>query len=99
DLDSEDLPADAPMEGLEPIAAHTQGEESVQGAEEVPGQGATFDDVPGLEADPREPVTSELPVDAIMGTADGLETSAEGADAATEAPDAWSEIADPLAAG
>jgi len=36
-LGGEDLPADAPMEGLEPIAAHTQGGESVEGAEELAG--------------------------------------------------------------
>ena len=115
-LGGEDLPADAPMEGLEPIAAHTQGEESVQGAEEVPGDDTTSDDVAGLVAvtseavsleteDPAPPaaergwtVTAELPVDAIMGTADVLETSPEGAATATDAPDAWSDIADPLAA-
>ena len=134
DLSGEDLPADAPMDGLEPIAAHTQGEESVQGAEEVAEQGAPSDEVAGLEAvnpddavgavdvqamdgleaavppaAPRDAapegsaaeggwtVTSELPVDAIMGTADVLETAPEGG-AATEAPDAWSDIADPLAA-
>src|SRR5262249_44294456 len=43
DLPGEELPADAPMEGLEPIAAHTQGEESVEGAEEVAGEGAASD--------------------------------------------------------
>jgi hypothetical protein len=168
-IGGEDLPADSPMEGLEPIAAHTQGEESVQGAEDVPDEGATSDEVAGLEmANPREAVeavdvqamtglapglepqaeqgapdaggaealpledpaalqgwaegeseglpletedpaaapppaeggwsvTAELPVDAIMGTADALETSSEGAAPATDAPDAWSDIADPLA--
>src|SRR5882762_2981096 len=49
-LGGEDLPADAPMEGLEPIAAHTQGGESVEGAEEVVGQGTPADAVADLEA-------------------------------------------------
>src|SRR5437667_707758 len=49
-LGSEDLPADAPVEGLEPIAAHTQGDESVEGAEEVSGEGTAADEVIGLQA-------------------------------------------------
>src|SRR5712664_3660183 len=56
-LGGEDLPADAPMEGLEPIAAHTQGEESVEGAEEVAGHGTPADAVADLEAvNPHEAV-------------------------------------------
>ena len=113
-LGGDDLPADAPMEGLEPIAAQTQGGESVEGAEEVAGQGTPADPVPDLEAvnpheappleDPaalqgwREGQTAELPVDAIMGTADVLETAPESPAPASDAPDAWNDIADPLAA-
>ncbi|HYR18821.1 MAG TPA: hypothetical protein VEQ15_04965 [Myxococcales bacterium] len=170
-LGGEDLPADAPMEGLEPIAAHTQGGESVEGAEELAGQGTPADAVADLEAvNPHETVgavevqgidglepgvppqeaegaapdaaaaeapplddpaalqgwaegqnegialeienpaaayapaeggwseTAELPVDAIMGTADVLETAPEDPAPASDAPDAWNDIADPLAA-
>jgi Type II secretion system (T2SS), protein E, N-terminal domain len=127
-LGGEDLPADAPMEGLEPIAAHTQGAESVEGAEELAGQGTAADAVVGFEAanPPQEAgevaletetaapaappadggwneTTAELPVDAIMGTAEVLETAPESAaqDSAAQtndAPEAWSDIADPLAA-
>jgi type II secretion system (T2SS) protein E len=123
-IPGEDLPADAPMDGLEPIAAHVQGEESVQGAEDVAGQGASADAVADLEAanageavfavdvqtmEELEPgagaqesagapaqAADELPVEAIMGTADVLGTAPEGA--GSDAPDAWNEIADPLAA-
>src|SRR5712692_3438009 len=114
ELGGEDLPADAPMEGLEPIAAHAQGAQSVEGAEEVAGQGAPADPVADVEAvnpheaapleDPaalqgwREGQTAELPVDAIMGTADVLETAPESPAPASDAPDAWNDIADPLAA-
>ncbi len=122
-IPGEDLPADAPMEGLEPIAAHVQGEESVQGAEDVAGQGAPAGALSDLEAaNAREAVfavdvqtmeelepgagaqesagapaqaADELPVEAIMGTADELGTAPEGA--GSDAPDAWNEIADPLA--
>jgi len=140
-LGGEDLPADAPMEGLEPIAAHTQGGESVEGAEEFAGQGSPADAVADLEAvNPREAAeappledpaalqgwaegqnegvaletenlapphapaeggwseTAELPVDAIMGTADVLETAPESPAPASDAPEAWNDIADPLAA-
>jgi Type II secretion system (T2SS), protein E, N-terminal domain len=111
ELPTEDLPADAPVEGLEPIAAHTQGEESVQGAEDVAGEGVASDAVVGLEAanPPLDagggapdaasaeapPLEAELPVDAILGTA---QTEAEAQGQASDAPDAWSDIADPLAA-
>ena len=127
-IEGDDLPADAPMEGLEPIAAHTQGAQSVEGGEEIAPQGGAADaEAPPLEdpaalpgwgeaqaedvalatedrAPPQAPgegrwtVTAELPVDAIMGTADVLETPAENAPVASDAPDAWSDIADPLAA-
>ena len=127
EFDGGDLPADAPMEGLEPIAAHTQGEQTVEGAEEFAGQGSAGDAMAGLEqasppqdwgegqgeavglengnqappqdgGDNRWNKTGELPVDAIMGTADVLETPVENAPVASDAPDAWSDIADPLAA-
>src|SRR5712692_5049033 len=114
-LDGEDLPADAPMEGLEPIASHTQGAESVEGAEDFQDQGTAEDAVDGLEAanlaqdaevaaaesEPSEgswTKTGELPIDAILGTADAIETDAGSPAPASDAPDAWSDIADPLAA-
>jgi hypothetical protein len=54
-IDGDDLPADAAVDGLEPIAAHTQGGERIEGNEEVQGQGDAADPVDGLEqANPRE---------------------------------------------
>src|SRR5712671_618740 len=126
-LGGEDLPADAPMEGLEPIAAHTQGGESVEGAEELAGAEGAAAEAPPLEdpaalqgwaegqnegvaletenpAPAHAPAeggwseTAELPVDAIMGTADVLETAPESPVPASDAPEAWNDIADPLAA-
>jgi hypothetical protein len=86
DLIGEDLPSDAPMEGLEPIAAHTQGEESVEGAEEVAGQGFAADAVAGLEeANPPEAAfVAEVP--AMDGLEQGVEqVGGAGADGSEEA--------------
>jgi hypothetical protein len=148
-LEGGDLPADAPMEGLEPIAAHSQGETSLEGADGIapPGAEAASGDQPvpledpsalqgwaegsqegvpldaaqspesGGEPEGAVPVAApartwgeptippsasqqgadELPIDAILGTADVLE-HAEATPAAADAPDAWSDISDPLAA-
>jgi Type II secretion system (T2SS), protein E, N-terminal domain len=145
DIEGGDLPADAPMDGLEPIAAQTEGEASFDGAEEIAqsnGEAAAADEPVPLE-DPSalqgwaegaqegmpletpgsgepsaahaaapapvtawgEPTipplagqgTDELPIDAIMGTADVLE-QAEATPASADAPDAWSDVSDPLAA-
>jgi type II secretion system (T2SS) protein E len=91
-IDGEDLPADAPMEGLEPIAAHAQGEQSVEGAEEVAGQGTPADAVIGLEeANPREAVE---PVE--VETMEELEASVRPQDAPGAAPDPASGEAPPL---
>ena len=50
DLPESDSPADGPMEGLEPIAAHSQGSsEEVAGQEEVAGDGSAADALEGLE--------------------------------------------------
>ena len=50
-LPDSDEAADGPMEGLEPIAAHTQAPgEEVSGQEEVAGDGSAADALEGLEA-------------------------------------------------
>jgi Type II secretion system (T2SS), protein E, N-terminal domain len=143
-LEGDDLPADAPMDGLEPIAAHSQGETSLEGADGIPPPGAEagsgdepvpLEDPSALQGwaegsqegvpldsaqsepeaagpiaaparawgEPTVPpgasqlAADELPIDAILGTADVLE-HAEATPAAAGAPEAWSDISDPLAA-
>ncbi|HWE25273.1 MAG TPA: hypothetical protein VG496_15155, partial [Myxococcales bacterium] len=132
EIEGGDLPADAPMEGLEPIAAHSQGEMNVDGGDGIAppaGDAAVSDEPVPLEdqsalqgwaegspegvpletpagatgwGEPAGPAvggagTDELPIDAIMGTADVLEHP-DASSPALDAPDAWSDISDPLAA-
>jgi hypothetical protein len=118
EMEGGDLPADAPMDGLEPIAAHVQGEMNVDGAEGIAppdSDAASADEPVPLEdrsalqgwaegspgggeptVSPSSPAADELPMDAIMGTADVFEQP--GAAPIADAPDAWSDITDPLAA-
>ena len=50
ELSESDGAADGPMEGLEPIAAHVQEGEEVNGQEELAGDGTAADALEGLEA-------------------------------------------------
>ena len=61
-LEGDDLPADAPMDGLEPIAAHTQGETSIETADAVAAPDGSSD----------EPVPLEDP-SALQGWAEGTQ--------------------------
>jgi hypothetical protein len=87
-IEGGDLPSDAPMDGLEPIAAHAQGETSVEGAEAVPAG-----DVAGAND---EPVPLEDP-SALQGWAEGtaegvtLETANPMVVAVPPAEGGWSE--------
>jgi len=104
------------MEGLEPIAAHSQ---EPTGWEEQPS--ASWDEAPAADAaapppseefaaapdwsaqQPASPEASgeELPMDAIIGTAEHPATApvrVEAASAEAEAPDAWASVEDPLGA-
>jgi hypothetical protein len=159
-IEGDDLPADAPMDGLEPIAAHTQGETSVEAAEAVAAPdaiGSSDEPVPledpsalqgwaegtpqeGLTLETANPIVSpappesgwseaqqgpdsewaaapvapasgwgeptiapvagqapdELPIDAIMGTADVLERPADDAAVQVDAPSAVDDAPVPV---
>src|SRR5438445_215975 len=70
-LGGEDLPADAPMEGLEPIAAHTQGEES--------GEGGWGDGASGESGATAESAWAQAAADVAAAAADLAAVEAESA--------------------
>ncbi len=99
-LEDEDAAPDSPMEGLEPIAAHSQGAESIEGSEEVRGQGSAGEAVEGLQHAASAIEGAEAPIGETEPL-EGLEPIAAHSQAAkvnseaTAAPDAgWDSAPD-----